>query len=163
MKNLANRAVEVHEMSRVRHTELELNDRLKARSKADSGHNGSHVDRSIYYRSTNRRRESEVTMDEEIDEFLQSRVKHGQGSIGSRMDETGPYLPTDSEFPGKLPTTSIGMEHHAKLGPEKPSSLRQDESFFNSEPHEHRKKKEKDHLERSDKKHSRKHKSKEKR
>ncbi|KAK8699210.1 hypothetical protein V6N13_115302 [Hibiscus sabdariffa] len=152
MKNLANRAVEVHEMSRVRHTELELNDRLKARSKADSGHNeGSYS------------REDEGIRDEEIDEFLQSRVKHGQGSIGSRMDETGPYLPTDSEFPGKLPTTSIGMEHHAKLGPEKPSSLRQDESFFNSEPHEHRKKKEKDHLERSDKKHSRKHKSKEKR
>ncbi|GMI70590.1 hypothetical protein like AT4G33690 [Hibiscus trionum] len=179
----ANRAVEVNEMWQVRKKELELNDRLKARSKDDSGHNSSPVDSSISYRSTNRRHDSYVSAscssskrvaecsysredgglrDEEIDEFLQSRVKRGRGSIGSRMDETGPYLPTNSEPPGNLSTTSIGREHRVKLGPEKPSSLKHDESSFNSEPREHRKKKEKDHLERSDIKHSRKHKSKEK-
>ncbi|KAK8513064.1 hypothetical protein V6N12_030470 [Hibiscus sabdariffa] len=143
----ANRAVEVNEMWRVRQKELELNDRLKAISKDDSAHNSSHVDSNLSYRSTNRRHESNVTAscssskriaegsysredgglrDEEIDEFLQSRVKRGRGSIGSRMDETGPYLPANSESP---------------------------------EPREHRKKKEKDPLERSDKKHNRKHKS----
>ncbi|XP_039015239.1 uncharacterized protein LOC120145486 isoform X2 [Hibiscus syriacus] len=119
----ANRAVEVNEMWRVRKKELELNDRLKARSKDNSGHNSNHVDSSISYRRTNRRhgsnvgvscsssmrvaagsysREDEGLRDEEIDEFLKSRVKRGRCSIGSRMDETGPYLPTSSEFPGKL-------------------------------------------------------------
>ncbi|KAH7435696.1 hypothetical protein KP509_06G075700 [Ceratopteris richardii] len=29
--------------------------------------------------------------EEEIEHFLQSRVKRGRGAIGSRMDETGPY------------------------------------------------------------------------
>ncbi|XP_039006648.1 uncharacterized protein LOC120134254 [Hibiscus syriacus] len=152
-------------------------------SKDNGGHNSSHLDSSISYRSTNRRHESNVSAscssskrveegsysredeglrDEEINEFLQSRVKHGRGSIGSRMYDTGPYLPTSSTFPGKLPTTSLGMEHLVKLGPEKPSSLRHDESFFDSDPHVHRKKKDKDDLARSDKKHSKKHKSKEK-
>ncbi|MBA0642732.1 hypothetical protein Goklo_027075 [Gossypium klotzschianum] len=48
-----------------------------------------------------------------------------------------------------------------KLGPEKPSSLKSDESSSDSEPHEHGKN-EKDHPERSNKRHSRKHKSEEK-
>ncbi|KAG0483376.1 hypothetical protein HPP92_011460 [Vanilla planifolia] len=30
--------------------------------------------------------------DDEIEEFLQSRVKRGRGSVGCRMDEPGPYL-----------------------------------------------------------------------
>ncbi|KAG2263495.1 hypothetical protein Bca52824_070574 [Brassica carinata] len=33
--------------------------------------------------------------DDEIESFLQSRNKRGRGSVGSRMDETGPYLPTE--------------------------------------------------------------------
>ncbi|MBA0734547.1 hypothetical protein Gogos_018448, partial [Gossypium gossypioides] len=48
-----------------------------------------------------------------------------------------------------------------KLGPEKPSSLKSDESSSDSEPHEHGKN-EKDRPERSNKRHSRKHKSEEK-
>ncbi|KAG2306775.1 hypothetical protein Bca52824_026523 [Brassica carinata] len=33
--------------------------------------------------------------DDEIEYFLQSRNKRGRGSVGRRMDETGPYLPTE--------------------------------------------------------------------
>jgi len=34
----------------------------------------------------------EGLLDEEVDDFLRSRAKRGRGSVGSRMDETGPYL-----------------------------------------------------------------------
>ncbi|XP_048616574.1 uncharacterized protein LOC106350331 [Brassica napus] len=33
--------------------------------------------------------------DDEIESFLQSRNKRGRGSVGPRMDETVPYLPTE--------------------------------------------------------------------
>ncbi|XVF00666.1 hypothetical protein REPUB_Repub04eG0020700 [Reevesia pubescens] len=180
----ANRSVEVNEMWQVRQKELELNDRLKGRSKDDSRHSRSHGDISNPTRSTSRRhdtdtsascssskrvaessysREDEGLRDEEVEEFLQSRVKRGRGSIGSRMDETGPYLPTNSDSSGMLSTNPIAREHHVLLGPEKPSSLKSDESSSEEDRHgEHRRKKEKDYYERSDKKRSRKHKSKEK-
>lgn len=34
----------------------------------------------------------EGLLDEEVDDFLRSRAKRGRGAVGSRMDETGPYL-----------------------------------------------------------------------
>ncbi|KAG0452593.1 hypothetical protein HPP92_025257 [Vanilla planifolia] len=34
--------------------------------------------------------------DEDVEEFLHSRAKRGRGSIGCRMDERGPYLPSKS-------------------------------------------------------------------
>ena len=34
----------------------------------------------------------ECLLDEEVDDFLRSRAKRGRGAVGSRMDETGPYL-----------------------------------------------------------------------
>ncbi|XVF45802.1 hypothetical protein PTKIN_Ptkin02bG0236100 [Pterospermum kingtungense] len=179
----ANRAVEVNEMWQVRQRELKLNDRLKGTSKDDSRHNGSHADVSNSSRSTSRRHESDVRAscssrkrvaescysreneglrDEEVEEFLQTRVKRGRGSIGSRMDETGPYLPTNSDSPEKLSTSPIASEHHAILGPEKPSLLKSDVSSSDEELHEHRRKKERHHCESSDKKHRRKKKSKDK-
>ncbi|XWS55255.1 hypothetical protein CRYUN_Cryun10bG0159500 [Craigia yunnanensis] len=183
----ANRAVEVNEMWRVRQKELELNDRLKGRSKDDSRHSRSHGD-SNPPRSTSRRHESNFSAscssskrfaescysreDEEkffvenlltdVNLFYDDRVKRGRGSIGSRMDETGPYLPTNSDSPWKLSTSPVAREHRITLGPEKPSSLKSDESSSDEELHEHRQKKEKDHSESSDKKHCRKHKSKDK-
>ena len=93
--------------------------------------------------------------------FYDDRVKRGRGSIGSRMDETGPYLPTNSDS-AELSTILIARKHHVMLGPEKPSLLKSDESSSDEELHEHRRKKEKYQCESSDKKHSRKHKSKEK-
>ncbi|MBA0614358.1 hypothetical protein Godav_014663 [Gossypium davidsonii] len=179
--SLANRAVEVNEMWRVRQKELELNDRLKGRSKKDTSHSRSYGDTSNSSRRTSGKHESDFSAscssskrpakssrsreddeglrDEEIEEFLQSRVKRGRGSIGSRMDETGPYLPTDS--PGMLSTDPIIREHRVTLGPKKPPSLKSEESSSDEEVREHRRKKEKDHSKSSDKKHRRKHKSKE--
>ncbi|KAH1099215.1 hypothetical protein J1N35_016136 [Gossypium stocksii] len=178
----ANRAVEVNEMWRVRQKELELNDRLKGRSKKDTSHSRSYGDTSNSSRRTSGKHESDFSAscssskrpaessrsreddeglrDEEIEEFLQSRVKRGRGCIGSRMDETGPYLPTDS--PGMLSTDPIIKEHRVTLGPKKPPSLKSEESSSDEEVREHRWKKEKDHSKSSDKKHRRKHKSKEK-
>ncbi|XVE48650.1 hypothetical protein DITRI_Ditri01bG0019100 [Diplodiscus trichospermus] len=173
----ANRVVEVNEMWRVRQKELELNDRLKGTSKDYSRLKRSHGDISNTSRCTSRRLESNVNAsfssskrvaesysredeglrDEEVEEFLLSRVKRGRGSIGSRMDETGPYLPTSSDSVEKFPTIPTGREHRVMLGPEKPSLLKSNESSSDEEPHEHRQKKEKDHRERSDK-HSSKHK-----
>ncbi|XP_007041437.2 PREDICTED: uncharacterized protein LOC18607294 [Theobroma cacao] len=171
----ANRAVEVNEMWRVRQKELELNNRLKGRSRDDSRHSRSDGDISNPSRSTSRRPDSNASAscssskrvaessysgedeglrDEEIEEFLNSRIKRGRGSIGSRMDETGPYLQTNCDSPVKLSTSPIAREHRVTLGPEKPSSLKSDEEL-----HEHRRKKEKAG---SDRKQSRKHKSKEK-
>ncbi|KAK8626614.1 hypothetical protein V6N13_134251 [Hibiscus sabdariffa] len=178
----ANRAVEVNEMWRVRQKELELNDRLKGRSKYDAKHR-SYVDGSNSSRRTSEKQESDFNAscssrkrmaessylgedeglrDEEIEKFLQSRVKRGRGSIGSRMDETGPYLPTNSDSPDIVSANPIAREHYVTLGPEKPSSLRSDDSFSDEELREHRRKKEKGHSKSSEKKHRRKHKSKEK-
>ncbi|OMO92131.1 hypothetical protein COLO4_17824 [Corchorus olitorius] len=179
----ANRAVEVNEMWRARQKELELNDRIKGRSKDDSRHSRSHKDISNSPRSTIRRHDSNASAscssskrvaessyspedeglrDEEIEEFLQSRVKRGRGSIGSRMDETGPYLPAHSDSPVNLSSSSVAREHRVMLGPEKPTSQKSDYSSSDEELHEHRRKKGNDHPDYSRKKHTRKHKSKEK-
>ncbi|GMI74393.1 hypothetical protein like AT4G33690 [Hibiscus trionum] len=179
----ANRAVEVDEMWRARQKELELNDRLEGRSKNDTGHNRRCGDISNSSRRTSEKHESNFSAscssikrmaessysredgglrDEKIEQFLQSRAKRGRGSIGSRMDETGPYLAANSDSPEMVSTNSDAREHHATLGPGKPSSLRSDESSSDEELREHRRKKEKDHFKSSDTKHRRKHKSKEK-
>lgn len=39
----------------------------------------------------------EGLLDEEVDDFLRSRAKRGRGAVGSRMDETGPYLMSNEE------------------------------------------------------------------
>ncbi|KAF5961495.1 hypothetical protein HYC85_002704 [Camellia sinensis] len=180
----ANRAVEVNEMWRVRQKELELDDRLKGRMGDDSSSGRSQRDSSDSQRSTNKRhsridtnvsdpcssskrviqdsyaREDEALKDEDIDEFLHSRVKRGRGDVGSRMDETGPFLPSCPDSKGKqLASPDVrGNErwkHPVVLGPQKPSSLRSCES---SEEDKRKKAKKMD----SSKHHSRKHKSKSK-
>ncbi|KAF2320753.1 hypothetical protein GH714_030515 [Hevea brasiliensis] len=149
----ANRAVEVNEMWRVRQKELELDDRLKGRSRQEncsSTNNRESIDDSS--RSTSKRhaandnntsascssskqiyrncysKEDEGLMDDEVEEFLHSRFKRGRGTVGSRMDGTGPYLLASLESKEK-PSTSLDLrEHLVALGPEKPSSLKSYES-----------------------------------
>ncbi|KAL1186778.1 hypothetical protein V6Z11_A01G201600 [Gossypium hirsutum] len=125
--------VEVNEMWRVRQKEMELNDRLKSRSNDHSGNSRTDVDISIPYRSRNRRHESNVS----------------SSCSSSKAVAEGSY---SREHEGRSAV---------ELGPEKPSSLKSDESSSDSDPHEHGKN-EKDHPERSNKRHSRKHKSEEK-
>lgn len=56
--------------------------------------------------------------DDEVEEFLRSRVKRGRGEIGSRMDEAGPYpLPQQSGRQGLLDIrVDENWEEHA-MGP----------------------------------------------
>ncbi|XP_057493645.1 uncharacterized protein LOC130779111 [Actinidia eriantha] len=181
----ANRAVEVNEMWRVRQKELELDDRLKVRLRDDTSSDRSNRDRSSSKRSINKRHtgietsasvpcssskrviqdcyssEDEGLKDEDIDEFLHSRVKRGKGAVGSRMDETGPYLPPSPDSLQKQFTCSdIGVHERGErrvLGPEKPSSLKPCESSEKESLQDKRKKAEKVD---PSKHHSRKHKSK---
>lgn len=182
-----NRAVEVNEMWRVRQKELELDDKLKSRSKdyrSDSSRDGhgelsgsqskrhnsnTRHDLNASCSSSKRSNEEhskvdEGLRDEEIEEFLQSRVKRGRGSVGSRMDETGPYLPRASESPDGVATDYLKDERQrqAMLGPEKPSSLKRCESSDESSDDDDRKRSKKSSSERPKKKHSKRHKSKEK-
>ncbi|PKA55244.1 hypothetical protein AXF42_Ash003881 [Apostasia shenzhenica] len=69
--------------------------------------------------------------DDEMDDFLQSRAKRGRGSVGCRMDDPGPYLPSAySDYDAQLSFSNLrfGDEQMRRvLGPEKPSYLK---SFY---------------------------------
>ncbi|KAF8094272.1 hypothetical protein N665_0367s0055 [Sinapis alba] len=142
----SNRAVETNEMWKARQKEIELeNERLKRKSREESSsrsqmkRSGSFSKRSLDKRcsssdekkvthasSSDKRLylddDDEGLGDDEIESFLQSRNKRGRGSIGSRMDETGPYLL--AEKVDKLQSSDTG-ERKVVLGPERPPSLRQ--------------------------------------
>ncbi|KAK9286279.1 hypothetical protein L1049_014669 [Liquidambar formosana] len=184
----ANRAVEVNEMWRVRQKERELDERLKGRVGDNSSSDRSHRDISNSPRSASKRhattdknagascssskrvsedcysREEEGLRDEEIEEFLHSRVKRGRGAVGSRMDETGPYLPPDpKEKLSTSPDVRVREEWERRiLGPEKPSFLKSCESSEEEDKRKKAKKVKKVHSGSLNKLHSRKHGSKEK-
>eukprot|EP00258_Populus_trichocarpa_P048383 XP_024464402.1 uncharacterized protein LOC18102074 isoform X2 [Populus trichocarpa] len=155
-----NRAVELNEMWRVREKELELDDRLRGRSRYDGNSSKNHRDVGNVFRSTSQRhsinendtnmpsssskivgsscsREDEGLRDEEVEEFLHSRVKRGRGAVGSRMDDTGPYLAPCPDPDEKLSRNLNAKLQRVVFGPEKVCSKSRD------------------------KKHSRKHRSKE--
>ncbi|KAH8498639.1 hypothetical protein Peur_073830 [Populus x canadensis] len=179
-----NRAVELNEMWRVREKELELDDRLRGRSRYDGNSSKNHRDVGNVFRSTSQRhsinendtnmpsssskivgsscsREDGGLRDEEVEEFLHSRVKRGRGAVGSRMDDTGPYLAPCPDPDEKLSRNLDAKLQRVVFGPEKPSSLKSYESS-EEELDKDRLKKEKKVCSKSrDKKHSRKHRSKE--
>lgn len=177
----ANRAVEMNEMWRVRQKELELNEKLKRRSK-DRSSCSSHADIDNSSRSLTKKHvvddngatassskrecesnyssENEGLRDEEVEVFLHSRVKRGRGAVGSRMDEAGPYLAPSADSNGKL-SASYDVWQHRVFGPEKPPSLKPCRSSDDDDDADRRKKR-KERSSSSEKKHSKKHKSKEK-
>ncbi|KAF3774020.1 hypothetical protein EJ110_NYTH54059 [Nymphaea thermarum] len=63
--------------------------------------------------------------DEELEDFLRSRAKRGRGSVGSRMDELGPYLPSvPSNEKSVSPDSRLNKEWERHIfGPDKPSWL----------------------------------------
>ncbi|CAA2963744.1 nucleolar 58-like [Olea europaea subsp. europaea] len=176
----ANRAVEVNEMWRLRQKEKELDSRLRGSrngsSKRRSGSDVSNTSRSTsreYYdneshssasSSSKKRvtRESHPSKDDglkddEMEEFLHARIKRGRGDVGSRMDETGPYLPTSPNSKQKqsgCPDEEL-RKKRILIGPEKPFSLKSDDESSQD-------KKKKAKMLGSSKRHSKKYTSKEK-
>ncbi|XP_050367168.1 uncharacterized protein LOC126785498 [Argentina anserina] len=134
----ANKAVEVNEMWRIRQKELELDERRKGKmqeSRNDRNPGNGSTLRSTSHAaiddnahatcSSNQRadeschsREESGLREEELEEFLHSRVKRGRGAVGSRMDETGPYLPRSNT---EEQLTHPGVQERRVYGPEKPS------------------------------------------
>ncbi|KAG6406710.1 hypothetical protein SASPL_134319 [Salvia splendens] len=169
----ANRVVEVNEMWRLRDKQLELDNKLRViRRESNSGRShkdiresrtstsraSDEVDNSANSsRSSKKRDHLDPLEDEEIDQFLHSRIKRGRGSVGSRMDETGPYLPLSPDSKNKFDNDNETILNKARvvLGPEKPYSLKSYELSSDDEPRPHKNKKA------SSKRHSRKNKSKE--
>ncbi|XP_020589902.1 uncharacterized protein LOC110031165 [Phalaenopsis equestris] len=150
----ANRAAEISEMWRAREKECELDAKQRHNKSRDNSRimnarNGyinevskpwledGLIDSSIncssskYYSEDSHSRDGIGLQDDDIEEFLHSRVKRGRGSVGCRMDEPGPYLPSTSADLDELipsPAKSIGEEKKRRiLGPEKPY-------FFKSHP-----------------------------
>ncbi|OWM64758.1 hypothetical protein CDL15_Pgr028475 [Punica granatum] len=183
----ANKAVEVNEMWRVRQKELELDNRLKGRSRDDSRNGRIHhkdtvsTSRSVTKRlsvsddaggatcssrtSVHEAIEANVDAglkDEEVEEFLHSRVKRGRGSIGSRMDETGPFLPSREDAEEKISLNPDAWAQRVVHGPKRPLELKSYESSEEETSKDRQKKAKKDRSESSKKKHSHKHRSKEK-
>lgn len=147
----ANRAVEEGEMWRARQKELELDNRIRRRNTDEDNSSKSSRHPKESRKRNNRPSGSEVDVgpsclpreradedgyltedeglkDDEVDDFLRSRNKRGRGAIGSRMDEAGPYLPSDVGT--KENEWSISNTDEAKcerprvpLGPEKPSFI----------------------------------------
>ncbi|XP_059313854.1 uncharacterized protein LOC132064772 [Lycium ferocissimum] len=128
----ANRAVEVNEMWKLRQKELELENRLKgsystserrSRERCDT-HSGTSGSKKREIQDSHSS-EDEGFRDTEIEEFLQSRVKRGRGTVGSRMDEAGPYLPSSPD-PRERESASPDMKlskrqgYDVVIGPEKP-------------------------------------------
>ncbi|KAG8368578.1 hypothetical protein BUALT_Bualt15G0060100 [Buddleja alternifolia] len=149
----ANRVVEVNEMWRLREKQLELDNRLRG-SRSESSSRRGYNDVRESHRSGSRGRnevetsastsqsskkrtiqdlhpmEGEGLKDDEVDEFLHSRTKRGRGAVGSRMDETGPYLPSSPDSRRYISSSSDEEPKKARvlLGPEKPPSLKSNES-----------------------------------
>ncbi|CAH9139508.1 unnamed protein product [Cuscuta epithymum] len=145
----ANRAVEVDEMWRLRHKELDVESRNKRRlgnenssannqrgvvesrvsgKKHNDGGSVSSASCSFKKRHINNHyaQEEEGLRDDEVNEFLHSRAKRGRGTIGSRMDETGPY-PSCSDNEAK-PLEDLGFRGRSIVGPERPLWLNSSES-----------------------------------
>ncbi|GFP88680.1 hypothetical protein PHJA_001011700 [Phtheirospermum japonicum] len=139
----ANRVVEVNEMWRLREKQLELDNRLRG-SRNESSIRRSYEESCESRRSRSRSRSSSCNeleisrnaspiskkrfindldpvadaglRDDEVDEFLHSRTKRGRGVVGSRMDETGPYLPScpDSKTSVSESTSSSDEEEDTR-------------------------------------------------
>lgn len=177
----ANRAVEENEMWRARRKEIELDDRLRGKMRdEDSSSWSSRGNRTESGRSSKRQLDTDTDAssscslrkgddeglrDDQVDEFLHSRIKRGRGAVGSRMDETGPYLSSCPEDTGEKQLMSLdrdrreAAEKRIVLGPEKPSLFGRCESSDDESLVEQKKTKKAGSSKQRSKKHKLKHKS----
>ncbi|KAF3533070.1 hypothetical protein DY000_02036654 [Brassica cretica] len=180
----ANKAVETDEMWRLRHAEIEFDERLKRKSREESSGSGqseqgdrrsfvkrcTSVDENVAGSSSSSSSQSRNKRwqpdgddgkglgDVEVETFLQSRVKRGRGSVGPKMDEPFPCLPV----PEPSRTTDTG-DRKLVSQPEKRPILRHhtdSSSSSDDEVHERSHRKRKEHKQKLSK--SKRHKSKEK-
>ncbi|CDY16047.1 BnaC08g40760D [Brassica napus] len=70
------------------------NERLKRKSRGKQQQHSINEERNITHQSSSDKR-LYLDDDDEIESFLRSLNKRGRGSVGPRMDETVPYLPTE--------------------------------------------------------------------
>ncbi|XP_051139179.1 uncharacterized protein LOC127256979 [Andrographis paniculata] len=132
----ANRAVEVNEMWRLREKQIELDNRLTGSRDVSNTHRSSkHRDNDSERSGTSTSissKKRDVTDchtiedgglgDDEVEEFLRSRTKRGRGAVGSRMDETGPYLSIPRDYEINASDEEV-KRPRVSLGPEKPHFL----------------------------------------
>ncbi|XP_071736940.1 uncharacterized protein [Rutidosis leptorrhynchoides] len=128
-------------MWRICQKERELDDRIKKNDNRCTSHksvsssqkniNTTRLDdceRNNTFRCSLSKRGSEDDglRDQEIEEFLHSRVKRGRGAVGSRMDETGPYLLGCKEKQEASPDEGYreSQDKRVILGPENPLNLK---------------------------------------
>ncbi|XP_078434981.1 G patch domain protein [Wolffia australiana] len=125
----ANRAVEVNEMWRAREKELELDRRLPHRhsregfrcdSSKESSSSRPEPSSAMHENTVFQPSDDDGLRDDEVEEFLQSKIKRGRGAIGSRMDEPGPYPISAPSNPEEKPVFPQEARRRV-LGPEKPS------------------------------------------
>ncbi|XP_006657558.1 nucleolar protein 58 [Oryza brachyantha] len=186
----ANRVVEVNEMWRAREKELQLESKMKRRTKDLGDTRGEKRKSDLRNQSSSPRVEEEGIAynssysdqedglgDDDIEKFLNSRVKRGRGAIGSRMDEPGPYLNATSRGQDSGPSADIRLEEKWERRvqcPEKPQFLRSrspddywhreklDGEPSSPEVHKKKEKKKEKNSEKKDKKEKRKKKDKKK-
>jgi hypothetical protein len=135
----ANRIVEVNEMWRAREKEFELESRMKGRYRDHDDSRGekrkndsrnqassSRIDQERINYSSSYSEQKDGLGDDEIENFLHSRVKRGRGAIGSRMDEPGPFLdPSRRQGREPNPDTLVEDKWERRVqGPEKPLFLK---------------------------------------
>lgn len=102
-----------------------------------------------------------------IEHLVIGRVKRGRGTVGSRMDEAGPYLPSSPDPREKESASpdmklSRGSRDHVVIGPEKPVWLNSSGSSESESPSDDKRKAPKKAKSSKHHDHYRKHKSKKK-
>ncbi|XP_024536861.1 uncharacterized protein LOC112348482 [Selaginella moellendorffii] len=125
----SNRIVEINEMWRRRTAELNLDRRRRHQSPRSSSRarqmneeEEGAVENSIDPQAAC----SNDLRDDEVEEFLNTRIKRGRGSVGSRMDDTGPYpaetMATTSTNASEVSRTKEDWEDRL-IGPRLPDKV----------------------------------------
>ncbi|KAL0918737.1 hypothetical protein M5K25_010764 [Dendrobium thyrsiflorum] len=120
----------------------------QSRHENDQRDHSRHCSSSKRYSEESHSRGFAGLHDDDIEEFLHSRVKRGRGSVGCRMDEPGPYLPSTS---ADLDEHSVSCAKRAGeerkpriLGPEKPHFLKSNPAHigvvYSKDPYEEKRK-----------------------